>query len=155
MESESVKSSGQEEPANLQFDRKPELQYSDEREGLRWPASGLSSRDMAKLRIIGNAINKPTTRLLRDAVQLLWDATEKERSEAIDRSEAMIKAYRIQYEQSLKDGSKRTSNGKARKRLNSPTIDPLNSSSDASQLEMAVAETISKPRTTDGTGLNT
>ena len=56
----------------------PEYVPSVEPLGYPWPASRLSSHDMKRLCIIRHAINKPITRLLQDAVDLLWEATEAE-----------------------------------------------------------------------------
>lgn len=53
--------------------------------GYQWPSSRLSSHDMKRLCIIRHAINKPITRLLQDAVDLLWEATESERKGAQER----------------------------------------------------------------------
>lgn len=70
--------------------------------GYQWPASRLSSHDMKRLCIIRHAINKPITRLLQDAVQLLWEATEVERKEAHERVLAAQAAFRARCEARLK-----------------------------------------------------
>jgi hypothetical protein len=120
--------------------------FLEEPEGLPWPASQLSSEDMTKLRIISNAVRKPTTRLLKVAVQLLWDATEIERQEAKLRSDAIIEEHRVKYEQSLQDHKKRRVPTTRQAKQNSstvegPTIDTI--------------EPTLKLRTKDGTEFNT
>ncbi len=68
--------------------------------GYPWPASRLSSNEMKQLRIIAHAVNKPTTRLLQDAVKLLWDATESERLAAQVRVEELQQCYRRRCDES-------------------------------------------------------
>jgi hypothetical protein len=70
--------------------------------GYQWPSSRLSSHDMKRLCIIRHAINKPITRLLQDAVDLLWEATEAERKAAQERVIAAQAEFRAKYEARLR-----------------------------------------------------
>jgi hypothetical protein len=70
--------------------------------GYQWPSSRLSSHDMKRLCIIRHAINKPITRLLQDAVDLLWNATEVERKLAQERVLAAQQAFRAKCEARLR-----------------------------------------------------
>jgi hypothetical protein len=66
--------------ANSSEDREAYVNvFSASPRGYPWPASRLTERDMARLFQIRRATRKPITRLLQDAVMLLWDATEAER----------------------------------------------------------------------------
>ena len=49
--------------------------------GYAWPASALTGFDMQRLNEIKEATRKPVTELLRDAVDLLYEATASERAE--------------------------------------------------------------------------
>lgn len=75
---------------------------STEPRGYQWPASRLSSHDMQRLCIIRHAINKPITRLLQDAVDLLWQATEAERRAARERVMATQAAFLAKCEARLR-----------------------------------------------------
>lgn len=48
--------------------------------GYEWPASRLSSQDMKRLAQMRHETKIPITRLLQNAVTLLWDTTRKERA---------------------------------------------------------------------------
>lgn len=132
-----------------------EPKHSDEPQGLPWPASKLSAQDLHRLELIRHAVKKPLTLLLKEAVQLLWDATQEERDADERRIEAFMVEHRVKLEQSLKDkGRKPRPNrtipmsecGNAESRLAIAQIE--------SQSLDAVAEPSLKPRTNDGTGFD-
>ena len=74
-------------------EKKPDLtaeermQYSVLPCGYAWPASRLNGHDMHRLSQIRDATRKPITRLLQDAIEMLYFATEEERA-AVTRRQA-------------------------------------------------------------------
>ena len=129
--------------------------YSDEPQGLPWPASKLSAQDLHRLGLIRHAVKKPLTLLLKEAVQLLWDATQEERDADERRIEAFMLEHRAKLEESMKD--------KGRKPKQNRTIPMAESGNDESPHTMApiesqsldaVAEPSLKPRANDGTGFD-
>ncbi len=129
--------------------------YSDEPQGLPWPASKLSAQDLHRLGVIRHAVKKPLTRLLKEAVQLLWDATQEERDADERRIEAFMVQHRAKLEESMKDKGRKP---KPNRTIPMPDSGNAESHSVIAQIENqsldAVAEPSLKPRTNDGTGFD-
>lgn len=69
----------------------PLSRFSDEPLGERWPLSRFSGRDFARLRVIANATRRPITVLLKDALDLLWQATAADRLAYEERRVAFLR----------------------------------------------------------------
>lgn len=131
------------------------LIYSDEPQGLPWPASKLSAQDLHRLGLISHAVKKPLTLLLKEAVQLLWDATQEERDADERRVEAFLTENRAKLEQTLKDKENRS---RPHRTIALPTSGFVQGHSELVQFDRpsleTVAEASQKPRTNDGTGFD-
>ena len=132
-----------------------ELNYSDEPGGLPWPASKLSFRDLHRLGLIRYATKKPLTLLLKEAVQLLWDATQEERDADERRVEAFLTENRAKLEQTLKDKGNRS---RPHRTIVLPTSRFVRGPAELAQFERpsleSVAEASQKPRTNNDTGFD-
>ena len=132
-----------------------ELNYSDEPGGLPWPASKLSFRDLHRLGLIRYATKKPLTLLLKEAVQLLWDATQEERDAVEKRVEVFLTEHRAKVEQTLKDRENRS---RPHRTIALPASGFVQGHFELVQFERpsleTVAEASQKPRTNNDTGFD-
>jgi hypothetical protein len=62
--------------------------------GYAWPASRLNGHDMHRLNQIRDATRKPITRLLQEAIEMLYFATEAERAAAARRQAEARERFR-------------------------------------------------------------